>query len=82
MYLAVGSVVAFEPDRIRVPALPIVKSNTSIHPAMTQPETHRFENRCHRHQRRHGWSFDTEGMYHARISEGGKPEIGMYKDDK
>jgi hypothetical protein len=49
---------------------------------MTQPETHRFENRCHRHQRRHGWSFDTEGMYHARISEGGKPEIGMYKDDK
>jgi beta-aspartyl-peptidase (threonine type) len=26
------------------------------------------------------WSFNTEGMYRARISEGGKPEIGMYKD--
>ncbi|WP_158750670.1 isoaspartyl peptidase/L-asparaginase family protein [Acidobacterium sp. S8] len=28
------------------------------------------------------WSFNTEGMYRARISEGGKPEIGMYKDEK
>jgi L-asparaginase / beta-aspartyl-peptidase len=26
------------------------------------------------------WSFNSEGMYRARISEGGKPEIGMYKD--
>lgn len=28
------------------------------------------------------WSFNTPGMYRARISEGGKPEIGMYKDEK
>jgi len=26
------------------------------------------------------WSFNTPGMYRARISEGGKAEIGMYKD--
>ncbi len=26
------------------------------------------------------WSFNTPGMYRARISEGGKPEISMYKD--
>jgi beta-aspartyl-peptidase (threonine type) len=28
------------------------------------------------------WSFNSEGMYRARISEGGKPEIGMYKDER
>jgi len=28
------------------------------------------------------WSFNSPGMYRARISEGGKPEIGMYKDEK
>jgi L-asparaginase / beta-aspartyl-peptidase len=28
------------------------------------------------------WSFNTPGMYRARVSEGGKLEIGMYKDDK
>jgi beta-aspartyl-peptidase (threonine type) len=28
------------------------------------------------------WSFNTPGMYRARISEGGKAEVGMYKDDK
>jgi beta-aspartyl-peptidase (threonine type) len=28
------------------------------------------------------WSFNSEGMYRARVSEGGKPEIGMYKDEK
>jgi beta-aspartyl-peptidase (threonine type) len=26
------------------------------------------------------WSFNTPGMYRARIAEGGKPEIEMYKD--
>jgi beta-aspartyl-peptidase (threonine type) len=26
------------------------------------------------------WSFNSPGMYRARVSEGGKPEIGMYKD--
>ena len=26
------------------------------------------------------WSFNSEGMYRARVSEGGTPEIGMYKD--
>ena len=28
------------------------------------------------------WSFNSEGMYRARVSEGGKPEVGMYKDEK
>ena len=28
------------------------------------------------------WSFNTPGMYRARVSEGGKPETGMYKDEK
>ena len=28
------------------------------------------------------WSFNSPGMYRARVSEGGKPEIGMYKDEK
>jgi beta-aspartyl-peptidase (threonine type) len=26
------------------------------------------------------WSFNTPGMYRARIAQGGKPEIGVYKD--
>jgi len=26
------------------------------------------------------WSFNSEGMYRARVSEGGTPQIGMYKD--
>jgi beta-aspartyl-peptidase (threonine type) len=26
------------------------------------------------------WSFNSPGMYRARVSEGGTPEIGMYKD--
>ena len=28
------------------------------------------------------WSFNSPGMYRARVSEGGKPEIAMYKDEK
>src|SRR3984957_15757788 len=28
------------------------------------------------------WSFNSEGMYRARVSEGGKPEIGMYKEER
>ena len=27
------------------------------------------------------WSFNTPGMYRARIAEGGKLEIGVYKDE-
>jgi beta-aspartyl-peptidase (threonine type) len=26
------------------------------------------------------WSFNSPGMYRARVSEGGTPQIGMYKD--
>ena len=28
------------------------------------------------------WSLSTPGMYRVRVSEGGKSEIGMYKDKK
>jgi L-asparaginase / beta-aspartyl-peptidase len=28
------------------------------------------------------WSFNSPGMYRARVSEGGKAEIGMYKDER
>jgi L-asparaginase / beta-aspartyl-peptidase len=27
------------------------------------------------------WSFNTPGMFRARMSEGGKLEIGVYKDE-
>ena len=27
------------------------------------------------------WSFNTSGMYRARLSEGGKPQISIYKDE-
>jgi L-asparaginase / beta-aspartyl-peptidase len=28
------------------------------------------------------WSFNTPGMYRARLVEGGKPEVAIYKDEK
>jgi beta-aspartyl-peptidase (threonine type) len=28
-----------------------------------------------------GWSFNTPGMYRARLTEGGKPQISVYKDE-
>lgn len=31
----------------------------------------------------HGaWSFNTSGMYRARVAEGGEPEIAIYKDER